>query len=134
MPPESHTSPEPQPQRFPSDINYRDLRTEQPLDPQRYPEMQIPNPLDPMGRIASEGRAMRNLAGGRMPTWVLFCSWATIGLCSFLFLGLGLQFMGEAMRKQPSDMLLVLLQMLPLLIFPTLMLMVLVRATWRKSR
>lgn len=125
MPPES-------PNQFPSDIDYDRLNTEQPLDPQSYQDMQLPNPLDPMGRINSEGRAFRNLASGRMPTWILFCAWMTIGLFSFIFLGLGLQSLFEAIKKPSSDWLPLVLQMLPLMIFPTLILMVLVRATWGK--
>jgi hypothetical protein len=98
--------------KFPGEIDRDHLRTEQPIDPMINRRIQMPNPLDPMGNIAMEGRAMQNLSSGRVPMWVLMSSWATIGLLSFLLL---------VMR--PSA---------PIVLLALLFITILFRATWRK--
>jgi hypothetical protein len=124
--------------QFPGAIDHSKLRTEQPLDPQLYAEMRLPNPLDPMGNIAAEGQALRSLSSGRRPKWVLLTGWATLGLGSFLLLGYILQTMVAALQagqlaEQFGNLLALALSMVPALVVAVACLMILVRATWRKS-
>jgi hypothetical protein len=109
--------------QFPGDIDRANLRTEQPIDPMINREMIMPSPLDPMGQIAAEGRGFRNLAQGRMPT--------------FLLCGLLLQtFIPEATialgQRNYDRFWLSVFSVLPQLIFSGLIWMVLCRATWRR--
>jgi hypothetical protein len=126
----------PQNYKFPGDIDRDNLRTEQQLDPMLNRSMQYPNPLDPIGNIETEGRALRNLSSGRMPLWVLMLSWATIGFSSFLFCGLLLKNIlpeaRSAIQTQQYDRLwLSTITVLPSLVFAGLILFILFRATWR---
>ncbi|NJN48808.1 MAG: hypothetical protein HC805_02150 [Alkalinema sp. RL_2_19] len=126
----------PQNYKFPDDIDRTQLRTEQQLDPMLNRSMQYPNPLDPIGNIETEGRALRNLSSGHMPRWVLMLSWATIGFSSFLFCGLLLKnILPEAIsaiQTQQYDRLwLSTIAVLPSLLFAGLILLILFRATWR---
>ena len=123
--------------KFPSDIDRSQLRTEQPLDPQLYAEMHLPNPLDPMGNIAMEGRAMRRLSSGRIPTWILITGWATIGIGSFLSLGLTFRTLVAAyqagqLAEQFIGLLVLAMAIAPALLITGACTVILVRATWRK--
>jgi hypothetical protein len=123
--------------QFPGDIDRTQLRTEQQLDPMINRKMIMPNPLDPMGNIETEGRGLQNLAQGRMPTWVIMMSWATFGLGNFLFCGFLLQTLIPeatiALAQQNYDRFwLTLLSVLPQLLFSGLIWIVLCRATWRR--
>ncbi len=126
-----------EPYKFPSDIDRSQLRSEQQLDPMLHRPMQMPNPLDPMGNIATEGRAMRNLASGRIPMWILMTGWATIGLGSFLVLGLALQSLAIAFQAGKGgdwvgNFLLAIVAYAPMLLITGLVITILFRATWRK--
>jgi hypothetical protein len=115
----------------------RKLHTEQPIDPMINREMLMPSPLDPMGQIAAEGRGFRNLAQGRMPTWVIMMSWATFGFGNFLLCGLLLQnSISEATialgQRNYDRLWLSVFSVLPQLIFSGLIWIVLCRATWRR--
>ncbi|MGI0495348.1 hypothetical protein ACN4EG_26515 [Alkalinema pantanalense CENA528] len=129
-------SQEPPKNFLPIDPSRDRLYTEQPLDPQLYREMRLPNPLDPIGSIETEGRALRTLAKGRMPKWVVFTGWATIGLGSFASLGMIIRaIMPEIIRaivtNHLSNLILAILSITPALVTTILMLMILYRATFR---
>jgi hypothetical protein len=134
----SEESPKESPKyKFPSDIDRDHLHTEQPLDPMINRRMQMPNPLDPIGNIETEGRALRNLASGRIPMWVLLCGWATIGLIGFLTLGLTLQTLVSGGKdaianNRLGDFFLLLLAIAPLFVIGGLIIIILYRATWRQ--
>jgi hypothetical protein len=57
--------------QFPGAIDRDHLHTEQPIDPMINSQFKRPNPLDPMGNIEMEGRALRTLASGRVPLWIV---------------------------------------------------------------
>jgi hypothetical protein len=121
---------------FPGDIDRSKLHTEQQLDPMINREMLLPNPLDPIGHIETEGQAFRNLSSGRMPLWVLMLGWATIGVMAFGLIGLFLHALTDSLQTaiatQKYDPLwLAIVSLLPGLLIPGLLLMVLFRATWR---
>jgi hypothetical protein len=123
--------------QFPGDIDRTQLHTEQQLDPMINRQMYMPNPLDPMGQIETDGRALRNLAQRRMPTWVIMISWATIGLSNFLFcsflLRICIQEATIALHQKNNDRLWMSLgAVLPQLVFSGLIAIVLCRATWRR--
>ncbi|OUC12197.1 MAG: hypothetical protein B0A82_23760 [Alkalinema sp. CACIAM 70d] len=129
-------SQEPSKNFLPIDPTRDRLYTEQPLDPQLHREMHLPNPLDPIGSIETEGRALRTLAKGRMPKWVLFTGWATIGLGSVISLGLIGQAVVSEIRQaistnHLSDLIPAILSIAPALVIAILMLMILYRATFR---
>ncbi|MBE9032257.1 hypothetical protein IQ266_21180 [filamentous cyanobacterium LEGE 11480] len=122
---------------FPNKIDREHLHTEQPLDPLINRNLQRPNPLDPIGHIETEGRALRNLASGRMPLWVLLLGWSTIGLISFGILGLSLHQLTEALQmaivqQQMDEVIFRLLSLIPMAVMSGLFLMILWRATWRR--
>ena len=81
---------------FPKDIarakvNSDDLVVELPShSPSPYQE-RIPSGYDPMGEIYLRGRAMRGLASGRIPWWVLTAGWLLFGVPTLFFLSLLLQ-------------------------------------------
>lgn len=123
--------------KFPGDIDRDHLTTEQPIDPMINRKLQMPNPLDPMGNIAMVGRAMRNLSSGRMPMWVLMSAWATIGLISFLLLGMAINNLIEAFRvgkgiDRLGEFLLAMGAFAPIILITLLLITILFRATWRK--
>jgi hypothetical protein len=123
--------------KFPGDIDRSLIHSEQPLDPMLNHPMKMPNPLDPMGNIETEGRAMRNLASGRIPMWVLMTGWATIGLGSFLLLDLALQSLAIAFQQgkggdRLGEFLLAIVAFAPMLLIAGLIITILFRATWRK--
>jgi hypothetical protein len=122
--------------KFPSDIDRSQLHTEQQLDPMINRQMYRPNPLDPIGNIETEGRALRHLANGRMPLAIIILGWGTIGLIAFSMIGLFLQIMTAsiqtAIATQQYDQ--VWLSIGALIVgtsIPTLLLTILFRATWR---
>jgi hypothetical protein len=84
--------------QFPGDIDRTQLRTEQQLDPMINRKMIMPNPLDPMGNIAAEGRAMRSISSGRMPKWILMTAW---GLRDIPHVGNGLEYAGRIDQSGP---------------------------------
>jgi hypothetical protein len=86
-----------------------------------YPKLEkIPSGYDPMGRIYLEGIANRNLAGGRIPWWVLISGWILYGgyaLCGFV-LAITLAFSEGWFILVSGDLfvLMLVMVMLPLLI------------------
>lgn len=122
--------------QFPGDIDRSQLHTEQQLDPLINREMYMPSPLLPMGNIETEGRALRNLSSGRMPLWVLMLGWCTIGFIAFGTIGLCLHAttnnIQTAIATQQYDQ---VWQSIGTLVVgisvPTVLLMILFRATWR---
>lgn len=129
-------SQEPSKNFLPIDPSRDRLYTEQPLDPHLHREMHLPNPLDPIGNIETEGRALRTLARGRIPKWALLTGWATIGLGSVISLGLIGQMMVTAIHhaivtNRLNGLIPLLLSIVPALVITLLMLMILYRATFR---
>ncbi len=113
--------------------------TEQPIGPQPYTAPIQPNPYDPIGNIATEGKAFRTLASGRIPRWVLWTSWVVFGGVSFLALGATFKMLAdEFQRAILTDRLesfgLLLIPCLMGILVCVLILMILVRATWSKKR
>jgi hypothetical protein len=131
--------------QFPGDIDdlrsvadhRTQLRTEQQLDPMINRKMIMPNPLDPMGNIEAEGRAMRSISSGRMPTWVLMAAWGTIGLGTFLTLGVALHTLTAAFQagrgdEQIAEWFVMAIGYAPMILISLLVLTILFRGTWRK--
>lgn len=117
----------------------RDARysTEQPIDPQLHRPLIQPNPFDPIGNIETEGKAFRNLANGRTPRWVLLTSWIFFGGGSFLVLGATFKMLANEFQQAiKADRLgsfgMLAIPSLMGIFFCSLMLTILVRATWRK--
>lgn len=68
------------------DFDRNDLVVELPAQPSSpYPE-RIPLGYDPMGDIHLRGRAMRGLAGGRIPWWILISGWILFGVPTLFLL------------------------------------------------
>jgi hypothetical protein len=123
--------------QFPGDIDRTQLRTEQQLDPMINRKMIMPNPLDPMGNIAAEGRAMRSISSGRMPKWILMTAWGTIGFGTFLMLGMVLSTLAESIKagrgdEQVSEWFVMAIGYAPMILISLLVLTILWRGTWRK--
>jgi hypothetical protein len=59
-------------------------------DPRPVEYNKIPNPLDPMGQIETEGLMFRTLLTGRVAWWVLVIAWITFGGPALLLLYVGL--------------------------------------------
>lgn len=113
--------------------------TEQPIEPQLYRPLIQPNPFDPIGNIETEGQAFRTLASGRIPRWVLLTSWVVFGGVSFLTLGATFKLLAdEFQRAIATDRLgsfgMLLIPCLMGIAICSLILMILVRATWSKKR
>ena len=71
-------------QYFDNEFDKDQLFTEIPAE-SNYPNLEkIPSGYDPMGRIYLEGIANRNLAGGRIPWWVLISGWMLYGALALL--------------------------------------------------
>jgi hypothetical protein len=121
--------------QFPNDRDR--YTTEQPIEPQLYRPLIQPNPFDPIGNIETEGKAFRTLVSGRTPRWVLWTSWVFFGGISFLTLGATFKMLAdEFQRAIATDRLgsfgLLMIPALMGIILCSLMLTILVRATWRK--
>ena len=72
-------------------VNKDDLVVELPShSPSPYPE-KIPSGYDPMGEIYLRGRAMRSLASGRIPWWIIMSGWVLVGVPTLCLLSLVLQ-------------------------------------------
>ena len=111
--------------------------TEQPIDPQLHRPLIQPNPFDPIGNIETEGQAFRNLATGRTPRWALLTSWVFFGGGSFLALGatfkmLAYEFQRAIVTDRLGSFLGLMVPSLLGVFLCTLMLTILVRATWCK--
>src|SRR4028118_1340799 len=75
-------------QYFDNEFDKDQLFTEIPAESNPPNLEKIPSGYDPMGRIYLEGIANRNLAGGRIPWWVLISGWMLYGALALLgFLG-----------------------------------------------
>jgi hypothetical protein len=125
--------PEPARYQFPGAIDRVHLHTEQPIDPMINSQFKRPNPLDPMGNIEMEGRALRTLASGRVPLWIVMVGWGTIGVGSFLLLGMALRALAEAFRTgQAGELLVTIMAFAPMILVTLLVIAILFRATWRQ--
>jgi hypothetical protein len=135
---EQQPTPEPpeskQPYKFPGAIDRHRLHTEQPIDPMINSQFKRPNPLDPMGNIEMEGRALRTLASGRVPLWMVMVGWGTIGLGSFLLLGVAIRELVTAFREgdRGGELLATAMAFAPMILVTLLMITILFRATWRQ--
>jgi hypothetical protein len=120
--------------RFPGAIDRDHLHTEQPIDPMINSHLKRPNPLDPMGNIEMEGRALRTLASGRVPLWIVMVGWGTIGLGSFLLLGVAMHEIVTAFREgdRGGELLATAMAFAPMALATLLMITILFRATWRQ--
>ncbi len=123
--------------QFPGNIDRSKLRTEQQLDPMINRKMIMPNPLDPMGNIEAEGRAVRSISSGRMPKWILMTAWGTIGLGTFLTLGMVLSTLAESIKSGRGDgpssgWFVMAIGYSPVILISLLILTILFRGTWRK--
>jgi hypothetical protein len=125
--------PDPTKYRFPGAIDRAHLHTEQPIDPMINSQFKRPNPLDPMGNIEMEGRALRTLASGRVPLWIVMVGWGTIGVGSFLLLGMALRALAEAFRTgQAGELLVTIMAFAPMILVTLLVIAILFRATWQQ--
>lgn len=77
----------------------------------------IPSAYDPIGEIYAQGRAMRGMSSTGMPWWLLLTSWVFLGS---LFLWL----LSVAIFSSPAA--------LPSLLFVTMPLLIVIRATFAK--
>jgi hypothetical protein len=124
---------EPAKYQFPGAIDRDYLHTEQPIDPMINSQFKRPNPLDPMGNIEMEGRALRTLASGRVPLWMVMAGWGTIGLGSFLLLGLVMRDLAEAFGMgRTGEFFVTVMASAPIILVTLLVIAILFRATWRQ--